>query len=126
MGDLIAKGNQEIRMGEVMPRMENWSVVDRPEDRANVFLPPECRKAAIHGEVYGHPSYPNGDLITTSPIVAVEGNKVECASRTYTLGKPSAEYVEWCLLNGYHVPTDEVPIKWEKKNEATNASVATN
>lgn len=108
------------------PRLENWSMVDRPEDRANVFLPPECRRAAIHGEVYGHPSYCDGAVITTSPIVEVEGNKVECTSRTYCLGKPSAEYVEWCLLNGHYVPTDEVPIKWKKANETANASVETN
>ena len=105
-------------MNVVLPRLENWSVVDRPEDRANVFLAPECRQVAIHGEVYGHPNYPDGDLIITSPIVSVDSNKIECTSRTYVLGKPSAEFVEWCRQHGHYVPTDEVPLKVRNANEA--------
>jgi hypothetical protein len=65
----------------------------------------------LSGQVYGHPSFDDGEIIHTSDIKSVDGNKVSTRNSVYTLGKPDPKFVEWCKANGCHVPTKEEPIK---------------
>jgi hypothetical protein len=77
-------------------------------------MAPETQDPKLSGEVYGHDRFPDGDNITTSTIIKVEGNVVNTFSGSkYELGQPSADYVEWCREQGCHIPTPEEPIKYQ-------------
>jgi hypothetical protein len=68
-----------------MVQMKNWGIVNV----AGPFAPPECADYRIGGKVFGHPRFPDGARITTSPILDAHFN-VEtqvvvftCMSRKY-------------------------------------------
>jgi hypothetical protein len=89
-------------------RLENWSVTSVGGE----YDPPEYRRIQVQGDVYDHPTRPDGERIRTSDIRSVDGNEVKTRSRSvYTLGNPDEKYVEWCIANGGHVPTPEQPIE---------------
>jgi len=88
-------------------RLENWLVTGT----ADPYLSPELQRKQISGEVYGHPTRPNGRRILTSAILRIDGNVITTGNSVYTLGEPDPVYVEWCRENGHHVPTPEQPIK---------------
>ncbi len=48
---------------------KNWFIEIRV---ANMFQAPELGCKVLNGEVYGHPSFPDGAFIHTSPIVNIE------------------------------------------------------
>lgn len=89
-------------------KLENWSVRIGNSDP---YTAPECAPRRISGEVYGHPVFDDGEVITTSDIVEVKGRKVTTHNSVYKLGAPAPAFVEWCKANGCHVPTKEEPIK---------------
>lgn len=63
-------------------RIENWAVV---------------WDQRLNGEVYGHPRFPEGKVVTTSPIVKYdkEQNTFRTQSGSvYQLGEPRAGYEE--------------------------------
>ena len=58
-----------------MPRLENWQRgIFHGYDR-------------LHGNVFGHPNYTDGELIFTSYVVWIAGDLAQCKSRMYQLGK---------------------------------------
>lgn len=71
-------------------RLENWSVVVRDPDP---YKAPEAQQACLSGNVYDHPTYSDGNVITTSRIVKVEDGKVHTVSGSvYELGEVDPEY----------------------------------
>lgn len=42
----------------------------------------------LHGNVYGHPVMPEGELIFTSKLIWIQDNLAQCLSRIYQLDKP--------------------------------------
>ena len=68
--------------GEEIVRLENWYLVSSADSDKSA-MPITYR---LRGCVYGHPSYKEGERITTSEIQVLEGNLVRCKSRTYFLG----------------------------------------
>ncbi len=87
--------------------LENWSVVSFCDE----YTAPECKKYNLFGNVYNHPRFENGDFIYTSYIKEVNGKIVQTYNTEYTLGKPDKKYVEKCKQYGWHVPTEDCPIK---------------
>jgi hypothetical protein len=81
--------------------IEDWSVVG-----LSPYSAPESGKQIVGRR------QSDKKVIRTSCIVSVEGCVVttQTGSR-YRLGKPSQNYVDWCVKNNYHVPTDELPLK---------------
>lgn len=79
-----------------MPFLTNWSVVSIHRSQQNSgFSPPELSTPlpAITGIVAGHPSFNDGDKITTSTISNVIGEVVVTVSGSrYTLGDPDPNY----------------------------------
>jgi hypothetical protein len=70
-----------------MPKLQNWRTALRGRD---VYTAPECRELVLEGEVYGHPSFPDGSRIATSPIKETVGRKVLTRTgSTYDLGRIS-------------------------------------
>ena len=68
-------------------KLENWAVVFDP------FKAPEARRPKLGGEVYGHPTRPDGQSITTSAVSHIEGQLVVTHSGSrYELGEPAADY----------------------------------
>lgn len=47
-----------------MIRLKNWLITTNQ----NGFIPPELVENYLHGNVYGHPKFNDGDPINTSPI----------------------------------------------------------
>jgi len=90
--------------------IQNWRVVMG----GDAYTPPECRTIKLNGEVYNHPSFPDGSNVTTSRIEKVEGRRVKTYSRWYNLGDPDPEYVDWCEENGIDPPTWENPIRFKQ------------
>ena len=71
--------------------LENWSVVVSPDN--NPYTPPELQKQCLHGEVYGHPRFGNGEAVTTSVITNIKNGCVHTHSGSvYCLGDPSQQY----------------------------------
>jgi len=48
---------------------KNWFIENRVR---NDFQAPELGVKVLNGNVYGHPSFPDGSFIHTSPIVGIE------------------------------------------------------
>ena len=70
--------------------LENWAVVML---QTAPYQAPEQAACALSGQVYGHPCFPPGEFVTTSPIVKVEDACVLTRSGSrYELGEPAADY----------------------------------
>lgn len=90
-------------------KLENWGVIGSVLDP---YMPPELQVKMLVGVVDDHPTLGKNAEIRSSRIEKVEGNKVTTYSGSvYELGTPHPEFVEFCKLNGVHVPTPEEPIK---------------
>ena len=90
-------------------RLENWSVVS---NCSSPYIPPEAQWSFLSGRVYGHHRFTDGEKVTTSRMVKIEGNLITTSKGTiYKLGEPKPEYIEWCEVNGHHIPTEKEPIK---------------
>jgi len=73
-----------------MPKLEKWSVGAHPRD---AWQPPENQPPCLHGWLTGHPGHADGNEVTTSPIVGVEGELVITESGTrYELGEVDPVY----------------------------------
>lgn len=75
-------------------RLENWGIVPI---QAPPFTPPELWAKAVCGNVYGHPNFKGGDLITSTRIVdgRVEGDKITLKTNSgseYELGVVAEDY----------------------------------
>jgi hypothetical protein len=93
--------------------IKDWSVTGAG---VGPYTPPELAGIRIHGKVYGHPRFDDGAEITTSSIVRIAGRVVQTASGSiYLLGQPEAEYIVWCKRSGWHIPTEDEPIKIKGK-----------
>lgn len=69
-------------------KLENWSFVT-----PNIYRAPELGGQIFHGNVYGHPHFPDGSSINTSEIVGRKGQLFQTYSGSlYELGKVDAEY----------------------------------
>lgn len=94
-----------------MFKLENWSTVS-VDNETNRYTPPEAKSVYLNGEIYGNPRFTDGNRITTTRIVKIDGNLVETYSGSkYELGEPDPKFVEYCKNNNLYVPTKEVPIK---------------
>lgn len=88
--------------------IENWSL----KSNQGLYNAPETRRFQILGQVFGHPKYHDGEVITTSYIFAINGCEIETHSGSiYRLGSPDPNYMLWCQENGCHIPTPDEPIK---------------
>jgi len=72
--------------------LKNWAWVCLNQ---NPYAAPETLHFGLQGEVYGHSTRPNGQPITTSPVVGL--GDVPDSVRTksgsiYVLGEPNAVY----------------------------------
>lgn len=66
-----------------MPRLDNWSVVGTFDP----YQAPEQQVKKLHGQVSDHPMFPDGVMITTSAIAAIEADTVVTHSGSrYELG----------------------------------------
>ena len=75
-------------------RIENWSLCTTLFDP---YKPPELHAKKVHGNVYGHPTYPDGEEITTSRIIEVNAatHTVKTVSGSvYELGAVDPGYEE--------------------------------
>jgi hypothetical protein len=76
-------------------RLENWCVTPLA---ASPYTPPECQAHGLHGTVYGHPYFADGDEITTTECASVkvdEPARVTITTRSgsrYVLGEVDPEY----------------------------------
>ena len=75
--------------------IENWSVIDG--QRNQEFIAPECRLYKLHGNVYGHPGFNDGDPVNTGILIAVNiPDKTASTTNTkYRLGEPDPQFVEF-------------------------------
>ncbi len=71
-------------------RMENWRIVES----SGMVQTAQSMGFRLRGRAFGHPSYPDGEQITSSEISRVEGTRVFCKNRVYVLGEPSADFME--------------------------------
>ena len=78
-----------VRQEPVVMRLENWSVVGNSDP----YAAPELASNYLSGNVYGHPSFTDGDPVTTPPIVSVTDGVVHTASGSeYRLGDIDPDY----------------------------------
>lgn len=68
----------------IYPRLEVWSVVQ-----------PEQPQPRLQGNIYNYYRFPNGQTITTAPIVEANGLLVSTVKMTYQLGIIDATYLAW-------------------------------
>lgn len=89
-------------------KLENWSLIF-----TDFYQAPELQRHRLQGDVYDDPTgREDGKFIITSYVDKIENNVVTTSSgRSYLLGEPALDYVEFCRNNGFHVPTKDCPIK---------------
>ena len=106
---------KDIVMSKAEVNIENWSVVDNNSP----YTAPEARVIRLCGFIKDE-RWPDGNEVSTSRILSVDGNKVETRNTIYILGEADPGFVKFCEDAGVHVPTKEVPIKtmdkWRTKN----------
>jgi hypothetical protein len=88
-----------------------WAVVPGNDD---MFQAPEQAGIRLAGEVHGHPSFPDGKKVETSPIVSVAGRLITTRSgRSYRLdGDPDPKYLSWLQEHGHrYVPEAPIAVK---------------
>lgn len=69
-------------MSEQTIRIENWQVATNPW----------TRKQYLHGEIYGHPDFPDGHTVTTSRLIDLRDDVAVTKSGTiYQLGRRRAK-----------------------------------
>lgn len=90
--------------------LKNWSVCGY---QVSPYTAPEARLWCLHGDAYGHPEFPDGDSITTSPIKNSIKNLVETENTVYELGEPDVSYILWCEDNGITIDEDN-PVKMKE------------
>lgn len=61
--------------------LNNWSVITPPDP----YRPPEARTSHLHGIVYNHGSFKDGEEVTTSAIVGIKDSTI--------LTRSGSEYV---------------------------------
>jgi hypothetical protein len=70
-------------------RLEHWSVVLRD---VNPYQPPEHQKVYLHGKVYGHHNFADGEWVTTSCITGHFKGRVLTQNSIYDLEEVDPEY----------------------------------
>lgn len=69
------------------------------------YTAPECRVQILTGIVQGHPKIPDGEKVSTSAVLAINGRRVQTEHTLYLLtGEPEAEYAAWAKQNGIAIP----------------------
>ena len=91
-------------------RIEDWSLCGGNSPWA--YASPEIQQRRLQGRLFGHPRFEDGEQVTTSNLVHINGYTVFTHNGSqYFLGAPNVEYVEWCRETDCHVPSSEEPIK---------------
>ena len=80
-------------------RLDNWSVVG---GNVSPYTPPELITTHIHGIVYGSDKFPDGEMITTAPVIEVTDRSETTGRHTvrtssgseYELGEVDPRYEE--------------------------------
>lgn len=90
-------------------KLENWELFSD----CGAYTAPEEWHYHLSGNVYGHPSFEDGLLVTTSRIVGTDVDRKVVLTKSgseYELGDISAEYQEWLDKNkpGWNI--------WEVRN----------
>lgn len=68
----------------------------------------DSKEKRISGKIYNHPSYNNGEEITTSPIIKTSGKVIYTKNSFYSLeGPPRKEYLSWLKENNIFFNQDE-------------------
>lgn len=82
-----------------MVDLDDWSIVGEHQ----------TLYSAPHQQLHGR--RPDGKYIRTSRIKTINGNEVTTLSGTiYKLLTPHPDYIQWCIDNNYHIPTEAEPI----------------
>ena len=77
--------------------INGWSITSTDD----AYTPPEFRTISLHGAVSGHPNFPDGSKITTSPVVKAESRVITTRSgKVYMLGEVDPGYLTYLLSIG--------------------------
>ena len=87
--------------------LKNWSVRGY---NISPYTAPEAQLFCLYGEAYGHPEFPDGDIVSTSPIRASVNNLVETNNTVYELEEADVSYLLWCEEKGIKVDSKN-PVK---------------
>lgn len=92
-------------------RLEQWSISGLwPGWQAPNGSQPDYLEIKLNGEVYGHDRFDDGERVSSSVILNVQGRKIETHNTIYILGEIDPKYLQWCIDQGCHVPTVDEPI----------------
>lgn len=71
-------------------KLENWSITRLP---VSAYQAPESGPPCFTGQVFGHPKFPEGDNIVSTPIKRIfEGGILTESGSVYHLGEPAPAY----------------------------------
>ena len=74
-----------------MKTLQDWAIVSN----ATPYTAPECITQSLHGRVYGHAKFADGETVRTSYIVGKRGHLVVTKSGSlYKLGRVSKKYAK--------------------------------
>ena len=72
-------------------KLENWCICAKR--MSDAYIAPELVAVRLAGNVANHPAFKDGSHVTTSPIVAFDGDKVKTKSGSlYELGEVDPDY----------------------------------
>ena len=77
------------------PLLDSWYFAQTAEKHTEKQT--KASKLLIVGNVYNHPGFKDGELIKSAPIqkVDLERGLVRTTDKTYSLGAPQAQWLEW-------------------------------
>ena len=82
--------------------LKNWRVVQSSAANSP-YNAPECIGRRLQGEVYDHPSFEDGEQITSTELTSMVEGVATTRNTRYELKYPSQDYAFWCIRNGYNV-----------------------
>ena len=78
------------------PLIDNWYFAQTASNTKDT-TDEVATKLVLVGNVYNHPSFKDGELIKSAPIKKVDLARglIRTSDKTYTLGAPHDQWVEW-------------------------------
>jgi hypothetical protein len=99
------------------PLLDNWYIAQTVANTKDT-ISEHTSKVIIIGNVYNHSSFKDGELIKTAPVkkVDLERGLISTADKTYTLGSPQPQWVEWLHETKEDVEINKFLARFDLKN----------
>lgn len=96
------------------PLLENWYFAQPKSSTEKESK----TKYIVVGNIYNHEGFDDGELIRSTPVKTVDFDRglVKTSDKTYMLGRPHKEWVEWMKTTKQDQGLKKFLVKFDLKN----------